>query len=191
MIAGILLAAGKGRRFGGAGKLMTPLGDGTPLAQAAASSLQEGGLDRCLAVLRPEDRELVRILEGAGIEVVTCSASSRGMGASLAAGVAASRHADGWLIALADMPWVAPETVAAVTSTLRDGALLAVPCHQGLGGHPVGFGAALGAELRALDGDVGARPIVSAHRTELTRVPVVDPGIHQDVDEPGDVPSRP
>ncbi|MEF8792219.1 nucleotidyltransferase family protein [Thiohalorhabdus sp.] len=190
MIGGILLAAGQGRRFGGANKLLTPLADGTPVARAAAETLLEGGLDRCLATVRPGEGQVIRSLREAGLEVLPCSASERGMGASLAAGVAALPRADGWLVALGDMPWVAPATVAGVAQALRDGALLAAPCHAGRGGHPVGFAAALGPELHALDRDMGARSVVSVHRERMTWVSVTDPGIHRDVDEPGDIPAR-
>jgi len=189
VIAGVLLAAGAGRRFGPAPKLLSPLPDGTPIAEAAARSLTAAGLDRCLAVVRPGDVALARRLTGAGMEVLACSASARGMGASLAAGVAEAAAADGWVIALGDMPWIAPATVAAVANQVRAGALLAAPAHEGRGGHPVGFGAALGGALRALDGEAGARAVVAAHRDRLVRVPVTDPGVLRDVDEPGDLPT--
>lgn len=186
MIAGVLLAAGEGTRFGGA-KLGHPLPDGTPLGVASARNLAGAGLDRCLAVVAPGDVALARQLKAAGLEVLVCSASARGMGASLAAGVRETAGADGWVVALADMPWIAPATIGAVAEALRQGAALAAPFQGERGGHPVGFGAELGAELRALDGDVGARGIVQAHRERLTPIPVADPGVVQDVDAPEDL----
>jgi molybdenum cofactor cytidylyltransferase len=188
VIAGILLAAGEGRRFGAPAKLLSPLPDGAPIAGAAARSLAGGGLDRCLAVVRPGEAALARLLNAAGMEVLACSASARGMGASLAAGVTAAADADGWLIALGDMPWIAPATVAAVAHEIRGGALLAAPAHDGRPGHPVAFGAALGPALRALDGETGARSVVAANRDRLVPVPVTDPGVLRDVDEPADLP---
>ncbi len=110
------------------------------------------------------------------------------MGASLAAGVAAARQADGWVVALGDMPWIGAGTVASVADTVRDGALLAAPCYGGRGGHPVGFGARLGRELLGLDGDAGGRMVVAANRSHLVRVAVSDPGVLRDVDTPGDLP---
>lgn len=186
MIAGILLAAGSGRRFGQA-KLLTPLPDGTPIGQAAGRALAAGGLDRCLAVVRPGDDELASLLDGVGLEVIAPAASVRGMGASLAAGVAAAAEADGWVVALGDMPWISAATVAAVAEPLRGGGCLAIPGRNGRGGHPVGFGAALEDELRRLDGDEGGRSVVAAYRHRLTTVVVDDPGIHRDVDAPGDL----
>ena len=190
MITGVLLAAGAGTRFGPHSKLLHPLADGTPVAAAAATSLL-GGVDRAVAVVRPgrgevEPGQLAERLAAAGLEVVTAPTAERGMGASLAAGVAAAEGATGWVVALADMPWIAPATVAAVAGALRDGAPLAAPFHAGRGGHPVGFAAELGPALRGLDGDIGARPVVAAHRERLVAVPVEDPGIHRDLDRPED-----
>jgi molybdenum cofactor cytidylyltransferase len=185
VITGVLLAAGAGTRFGPHSKLLHPLADGTPVAVAAATSLV-AGVDRGVAVVRPGQAELARRLSASGLEVVVVPAAERGMGASLAAGVAASEGATGWVIALADMPWIAPATVAGVAGALRDGAPLAAPCHAGRGGHPVGFAAELGPALRGLDGDTGARPVVAAHREQLVTIPVEDPGIHRDLDRPED-----
>ncbi|MGM0412970.1 MAG: nucleotidyltransferase family protein [Pseudomonadota bacterium] len=187
-VVGILLAGGTGSRFGPGLKLLQPLADGRPVARAAADALV-GGVDGAMAVVRPGQAELAGLLTEAGLEVVTTPAAERGMGASLAAGVAAAGAAKGWVIALADMPWIAPETVAAVAAAMRAGAGVAVPEHAGRGGHPVGFGAALGTELRALDGDRGARSVVTAHPHSRVPVAVDDPGIHRDVDRPADLPA--
>ncbi|MFB6259664.1 MAG: NTP transferase domain-containing protein, partial [Thiohalorhabdaceae bacterium] len=93
------------------------------MVRAAARSLLAGGLDRCLTVVRPEDDDVARSLEALGLEVWHCAASYRGMGASLASGVAAAENAQGWVIALGDMPWIDPGTTAAVADALRDGPL--------------------------------------------------------------------
>jgi molybdenum cofactor cytidylyltransferase len=109
------------------------------------------------------------------------------MGASLAAGIAATDGADGYVVALADMPWVAPATIRAVVEALRGGASIAAPRCRGKRGHPVGFGAAHRDELAALAGDVGARAIVDAHGDALRLVDVDDAGTLADVDVPGDL----
>ncbi len=191
MIAGILLAAGDGRRFGAGAKPLAPLPDGTPVAAAAAVNLLAGGIDRCLAVTRPGDTELAHLLRETGVQVVTAPERRRSLGTSIAAGVAAAGHAEGWLIALADMPWIAPATTAAVADALQGGALLARPHYRGREGHPVGFTAALGAELRTLDGEPGGRRVIAAHRDQLAAIPVDDPGVLRDVDRSGDLGAAP
>src|ERR671919_1115066 len=101
-LIGILLAAGAGTRFGG-GKLLHPLSDGVAIAAHAARNLRAADLE-VVAVVRPGDFPLADMLEQEGCHVTACAESVRGMGYSLAHGVAAAREASGWIIALADMP---------------------------------------------------------------------------------------
>ncbi|HJX18151.1 MAG TPA: nucleotidyltransferase family protein [Acidiferrobacterales bacterium] len=184
-IAGILLAAGCGSRFG-ANKLLAPLADGTPLAIAAARRLRSA-LGEVVAVVRPADPELSALLAAEGLRVVVCENAHAGMGASLAAGVAASREAHGWLIALADMPFIQDSTLQCAAQALKTGALLVAPFHAGRRGHPVGFHSGFRDELLALSGDAGARAILVRHATSLTRFDVDDAGVVQDVDTPADL----
>lgn len=184
-IAGILLAAGRGTRFGG-NKLLAPLADGTPLVLAAARALL-GAVSSVLVVVRPDDRKLAALLTAEGVRIVECPQADQGMGHSLAAGVAASSVADAWLIALGDMPYIKVATHACVRDALATGALLAAPFYRGRRGHPVGFGAGLRTELQALHGDAGARELLARHSARLLRLDVDDPGILTDVDTPADL----
>jgi molybdenum cofactor cytidylyltransferase len=111
------------------------------------------------------------------------------MAATIACGVGATAGARGWLIALADMPWIRPTTIAAVAGAIRAGAPLAAPFYQGRRGHPVGFGAAFGKELCALHGDEGARSLIQCHAGELGRLDCDDAGVLADIDVPADLHS--
>jgi molybdenum cofactor cytidylyltransferase len=188
-IVGVLLAAGRGERFGG-GKLVAPLragpNAGAAVGVAACRSLR-AAVDEVVAVVRPGDRSVAASLSREGARVVVAPRADDGMGASLAAGIAAAGGADGFIVALADMPWVAPATIRLVVEALRGGASIAAPRYQGKRGHPVGFGAAHRAELVALTGDHGARAIVDAHTEVLQLVDVDDVGTLADVDVPADL----
>ena len=184
-IVGLLLAAGQGRRFGG-DKLLQPLADGTPVAVAAARALKAACADS-IAVLRPEQDALAALLEAEGLRVVRCAAARSGMGYSLAAGVAASRDARGWLVALADMPCISVATLQAVAELIGGGAALAAPRYAGRRGHPVGFAARWRGALLALEGDEGARAILEQSRFLLHVLETDDPGVLQDVDSPADL----
>lgn len=188
-IVGVLLAAGLGRRFG-SDKRLQPLADGTPLALAAARSLR-AGCDEVLAVLRPGDAALAVLLTAADCRVIYCAEAEQGMGHSLAAGVQASPAAAGWLIALADMPAIAPASHAAVAEALRRGASIAVPTFAGRRGHPVGFSERWRAELDGLHGDQGARQLLLGAPAEIEFVQLDDPGILADIDTPGDLAAMP
>ncbi|EEA00708.1 conserved hypothetical protein, partial [Burkholderia sp. H160] len=121
----------------------------------------------------------------AGCDVVFAASAERGMGASLAAGIAASDGAEGWLVALADMPCIALPTIEAVARALDNGAPLVAPFYEGQRGHPVGFGIEHRDALLALDGDTGAKALLMSQA--LTRIDVDDPGILRDVDTPDDL----
>ncbi|MDV3238077.1 MAG: nucleotidyltransferase family protein [Gammaproteobacteria bacterium] len=184
-IVGILLAAGRGSRFG-SDKLLHPLPDGQPLAVAAAARLLPA-CDRVVAVLRPGSERLAGRLAAAGCETVFCPEADAGMGHSLAAGVRAAPEAAGWVVALADMPFIASSSHDAVVAALRAGAGLAACAFQGRRGHPVGFGRHWRERLAALTGDRGGKPILDAHPQELVLCPVDDPGVLRDVDRPQDL----
>ncbi|MGH8661480.1 MAG: nucleotidyltransferase family protein [Burkholderiales bacterium] len=185
IIVAILLAAGAGKRFGGE-KLLHPLEDGVAIAAHAARNLL-AATPEVIAVVRWGDFPLYDMLEQEGCQVTMFQGAERGMGASLAHGVAQARGADGWVVALADMPRITPGTIKAVIDALQQGALTAAPAHKGERGHPVGFGSALREELLALDGDQGARAVVERHRDAVRLIECDDPGILFDVDRKSDI----
>ena len=187
-IVGILLAAGRGTRFGG-DKLLATLPPapgvqrGTSVGAMAARRLA-AALPDAIAVVRPGDDRVADALRVAGMRIVECADADDGMGASLACGVAATSDADAWIVALADMPWIAPTTIRAVADALSAGATIVAPVYGGERGHPVGFARSHFSALSALTGDAGARSIVTAHSDELTLLDVDDAGIVRDVDTP-------
>ena len=182
----ILLAAGAGTRFGGA-KLLHPLDDGVPIAAHAARNLIAAEIAHVVAVLRAGDFPLADILEQEGCYITFCPDAARGMGHTLAHGVGTARDAPGWIVALADMPRIRPETIAAVSRALEGGATIAAPTYRGERGHPVGFSSVLRHELLALSGDSGARSVLERHANEIVRVDVDDAGIIVDIDRRADL----
>ena len=187
-VCGILLAAGASTRFG-ADKLLHALPDGTPIALAAARSLFEA-LPESVAVVRSPNSGLAQALRAEGLRIAVCRDASEGMGRSLAAGVRATPDASGWVVALADMPFVRPATIRAVASHIDGAAAVAAPAYRGERGHPVGFAGSFGAELQALRGDAGARAILKAHPEWVTLVEVDDRGILLDIDTQSDLPTQ-
>lgn len=179
-IAAILLAAGRSTRFEG-NKLLHPLSDGRPLGLTAARNLQMA-CSRCIAVLNPDQQALAEHLLGAGFQVHFSPATAQGMGHSLALTVAVSADADGWLVALADMPFIAPATITSVADAIQAGASLAAPYLGSRRGHPVGFGKEWFGQLAALKGDRGAWEILSNHDNAIKRIDSRDKGILIDID---------
>jgi molybdenum cofactor cytidylyltransferase len=184
-IAGVLLAAGSGTRFGG-DKLVHPLSDGVAIAAHAARNLLAARLE-VVAVVRPGDFPLADLLEQEGCYVTVCADAARGMGHTLAHGIASARDAQGWVVALADMPCIRPATITTIADAIVAGAAIAAPAYRGERGHPVGFGSSLRGELLALSGDSGAKAVLARHADAVRLIECEDPGVVQDIDRPGDL----
>jgi molybdenum cofactor cytidylyltransferase len=184
-IVGLLLAAGAATRFG-SDKLRHSLPHGVAIAVQAARHLK-AEVHRVVAVVRPASAELAAALAGDGCEVIVCENASDGMGASLACAARAVGEVDGYIVALADMPFVRPSTIAAVRDALAGGAPLVAPYFRARRGHPVGIAGKFAADLIALTGDEGAKKLLAANERALVKIPVGDPGVIRDIDRPEDL----
>jgi molybdenum cofactor cytidylyltransferase len=118
------------------------------------------------------------------VEIVINESADDGMAGSIASGVAVTREASAWLVALADMPFIQPATVVELLSQPIDDSSIIIPTYQGQRGHPVLFGRAYFAELIQLTGDAGARNVVERYASHVRLLPVADAGVLRDVDTP-------
>lgn len=186
--AGILLAAGRGSRFdptGARSKLMQPLRDSESIAAASARNLLTV-LPSVLAVVRPDGSAISQQLRALGCRVTVCETADEGMAASLVHALSEARDARGWIIALADMPYVQPNTIRVLVEAVERGAHIAVPTYEGRRGNPVAFDRTHLDHLLALRGDAGARHLLRTF--PVIEVATDDPGIAQDIDTPDDLP---
>ena len=184
-LVGLLLAAGSAKRFG-SNKLLHLLPHGVPIAVQAARHLKPE-TSALIAIIRPGQDTLFKALQEEGCDVVICENADEGMGASLACGARAAGLAKGYLVALADMPFIRRSSIAAVRGALQDGAALAAPYWRGRRGHPVGISHAFYEELVQLKGDEGAKSILAANEARLVKIPLGDPGVLRDIDRPEDL----
>lgn len=186
---GVLLAAGFSRRFGQTNKLLHVLPEGLSIGLTSAKNLINA-LPVSVAVVQPDSYELAEQLESAGLKVVTCKIE-QGMAYSVATAI---RHAgmfaesgDGFVIALADMPFIRSATIEMVANRLSQGYRIVLPTYLGTRGHPVGFAEKLRGELEQLQGDEGARSIIKRHRDTVHAFECEDPGILADIDTRADL----
>ncbi len=189
MIAGVLLAAGRGWRFGGA-KQCAKLPDGQTLLQASARNMR-AALDHVVIVVSDESAvfEHARIVApGIGCSLVVNKRAREGMATSIACGVKASPDAEGWIIGLGDMPLVKASTIAGVAALLVEGQAIVVPMYRQQRGHPVGFGKKFADELQLLDGETGGRDLIARHHPDVTFFTCDDPGVIFDIDVLADLP---
>ena len=192
MIGAIILAAGSSRRFGG-DKRKAELADGNTVLTRTinvAASL----LDSVLVVLRFGDRsyegELQQQINLPNISYFLAPDSAKGMAHSLANAIHHQSDLDAAMIFLADMPFVQKVTIKSLLTgyeTNKYAQPIVLPTLSGTPGHPVIFDKAYFNEIRELEGDRGARPVVDAHQDKLVRIEVEDDGVIRDIDTPGDL----
>jgi nicotine blue oxidoreductase len=194
-VAGLLLAAGAGRRMGGP-KALVEL-DGEPLVARGLRALRDAGLDPRVVVLGADaDRARpAAVAADPAVTVVVADDWADGMGASLRAGLAAlgagrpgatEPTVDAVLVLLVDTPGIGPAALARVAAAAtRDG--LVRGGYDGRPGHPVVLGAEhLAGVAAAAHDDVGARGYL-AGRDDVRPVEVGDVATRDDVDTPADL----
>jgi molybdenum cofactor cytidylyltransferase len=163
LTAGVVLAAGAGRRFGSV-KQLAQLG-GVPLLQHAVDAmLAVPAIDPVVVVLGAEQERVRAAVDLDGSRVAVCEDWEEGMSASLRCGVEAAGEADWILVALGDQPLITPQAIAMVMDRAQSagpGTVAVRAMYDGVPGHPVALGRALLGEVRTLRGDRGARDLLT------------------------------
>lgn len=185
---GIVLAAGSSSRFGSDKRQYRLPSGHTILEQAIDHALQ--ALPAVVVALGPADADLQQQLLERGEPRLHCmkaASAPLGMGSTLAAAVAENPSDAGWVVLLGDMPFIRPETIAAVAAGLQQ-APIVQPVYCGRPGHPVGFSGRFSSALQSLQGDQGARSVIDENPGAVLLLSVADPGIHQDIDTVENLP---
>jgi nicotine blue oxidoreductase len=188
-LAGLLLAAGGGRRLGGRPKALLDY-DGRPLVEHAVRALREGGCEPVQVVLGAAAADVAERARLEGYRVAVNPDWPEGMGSSLRAGLEAlaGTGAQAVVVALVDQPGIGAAAVARVAAAYRGPGSLAAASYDGKRGHPVLFGRdrwkGIGASAV---GDQGARSYLRLHEAELTLVECGDIAVPADIDTPEDL----
>lgn len=184
----LLLAAGSSQRFGG-DKRRARLGDATVLQTSLALALQTGLPVTLVLAAGDNASELVgEACHHPRLHIGYADDAALGMGHSLAFGIGQLEDARGAMVMLADMPWLATNTLGKLVAAF-DGGNIVEPVYQGRTGHPVIFPHTCFAQLAQLRGDRGGRAIINNNPKLVTRVDVNDPSVHRDIDKPTDMAS--
>ena len=187
-LVGVFLAAGHGSRYRNSG-------GGDKLAERVPKGLFRGGLpvivaslapimavcETVVAVTRVGKIGLSQVLASQGCIVIECE--SAGMGESLALAINQKPKAEGWLIALADMPFIQEASIRKLAAAMKPH-LICAPSFRGKRGHPVAFGKDFGDALSATTGDEGAKHLLQSNPPLLVQVD--DPGVLTDIDSTED-----
>ncbi|HVV12860.1 nucleotidyltransferase family protein [Amycolatopsis sp.] len=181
--AGLLLAAGAGRRFGRP-KALVEL-EGKPLLLRALRVLTDAGCAPIRVVLGAQAEDARALLPDPSIAVYAEDWAT-GMGASLRAGLRALPEADAVLVHLVDLPGVTPEVLRRMLEHSSPD-VVARASYDGEPGHPVLFGRRWWSAIaESAQGDRGARDWLKT-RTDLNLVDCSDLGSGTDVDTPADL----
>ncbi|HZU59765.1 MAG TPA: nucleotidyltransferase family protein [Solirubrobacteraceae bacterium] len=157
MIAGLVLAAGAGTRFGSKSKLLAEL-DGRPLLEhAVEAACAVAELERVVVVVGAQAPEIRRRVRFGRAEVVVCPDWERGQSFSLRCGVRALPEVAKVIVTLGDAPRIGP----AVIARFLDQPPGSRAVYRGRPGHPVVLGEAELAALDTVHGDVGAKELLT------------------------------
>ena len=183
-VAAVILAAGESRRMGQP-KLLLPWRDGCVL-DAVLAAVSAAPFDDAVLVSGAYRERVEEVAAYHGIRCVFNPDYASGQSTSLIAGLNALPDDTAAAFILADQPGLNDALLRRLIEAYRQsGAPILRPrTLQGRAGHPVLFAPALFAELRALSGDVGGRPVLQAHKNEIQYLLADDDGIWQDLDTP-------
>ena len=188
-VAGLVLAAGAGRRFGSPKALLTRA-DGRRYVDHAVASLRDAGCDPVVVVVGAAGESVRDLLAAAPVRIVDCPTWSQGMGESLRAGLAAldGLACETVVVTLVDLPDVGSDVVARLVAAASDSGPIALvrAAYKGRPGHPVVLGRDHWSGIREMaEGDRGARDYLATHPHRT--VECGDLATGRDVDTPQDL----
>ncbi|MGO9133581.1 MAG: NTP transferase domain-containing protein [Methylovirgula sp.] len=187
-IAAIILAAGKGARFGSdpnAPKILAPLA-GKPLIRHVAEAARASLAQPLIVVLGPASEKAQSALAGLDANCLVNNDPEAGLSRSLALGLSAvPERCAGAIILLADMPRIRADIIDRLVAAFRDAKespRAVIPVRAGRHGNPVLLGRAIFPAVMQLTGDRGARALLRGETRGIIECPINDVAIEIDVD---------
>jgi len=187
MIYGIILAAGEGKRMGKV-KLTLPLGD-KQLIEWVLQAVKLTPLDKYFLVVRPEDKDIIKVGKAWGAEIVLNPDFRKGMSTSIKKALLKinTQEVEGFFLILGDQPLITAKIINKLIKSFSPGkGEIIVPYFKDKRGNPVLFDICWKDELMAVTGDVGGRVLIKAHPEKIKRVNISDRAILFDIDQEKD-----
>ncbi len=185
-VAGIVLAAGRSTRMGAANKLIADIG-GAPMVRRVAEAVLASRARPVVVVTGHQAAEVSAALAGLDVTIVANSDYATGLASSLKAGLrAVPPDGAGALVVLGDMPRIAPVHLDKLIEEFEaaNGTAIIVPVHQGRQGNPVLWPAEHFPALLQLEGDAGAKRLLSALTHDVRVIDLATDAIFIDIDTP-------
>jgi len=187
MIYGVILAAGEGKRMGKV-KLTLPLGN-KKLIEWVLEAARLTPLDKYFLVVRPEDKDIIKIGKAWGAEIVLNPDFRKGMSTSIKKALLKinTQKAEGFFLILGDQPLITSKIINKLIKSFSPGkGEIVVPYFKDKRGNPVLFDIYWKDELMAVTGDVGGRVLIKAHPEKVKIVNISDKAILFDIDQEKD-----
>jgi molybdenum cofactor cytidylyltransferase len=186
-IAAVVMAAGRSSRMAPANKLLTDV-EGRLMVQRAVDAALASQARPILVVTGHDGGRVREALAGRPVEFADNPDFAAGLSTSVRAGLAwlAGKDVDGAVFLLGDMPLVMAAHIDRLIAAFSpvEGRAICVPTHKGKRGNPVLWGAKFFPEMRALEGDKGARSLFGTHSDQVCEVEMADEGVLVDIDTP-------
>ena len=185
-IVAILLAAGQSSRMGTSNKLLSTL-EGKPLVRHAAEAALASSAGRLIVVTGHEAGKVTAALSGLDATFVHNPHYATGMSTSVRAGFSAlPRKTDAALVCLGDMPTITAQMLDTLIAAYApvEGRAIVVPVHGGKRGNPIIWDHRFFEEMQELEGDKGARGLLTEFANLVVEVDMPDDAIHLDIDTP-------
>lgn len=183
-VAGLVLAAGRSTRMGQDNKLLAEI-DGLPMVVHAIEAMLASRADPVIVVTGHEAKAVRLAIGDRNVSFVHNPDYASGLSTSLGAGLdALPETAAGTLVGLGDMPRIRSSDIDRLIAAFNpsEGRAICVPTVAGKRGNPVLFAREFLSEMRAVEGDVGARHLIGAHHDRVCEVEMDDDATLIDVD---------
>ena len=181
----IVCASGKSTRFTN-DKLLHPLVNNKSILQTTLENIVQHTHLQCSVVIPPGQDDLLRVVNLTGANPLVMQPASNGLGETIAFAVKHFSHAVGWMICLADMPFISPAIYREIGEQFPLNKIIA-PSYQNRQGHPVYFPKRFYPELIQLTGDKGGSAIVKRNQSDIRLLPVDESSVIEDIDSVSDL----
>ena len=187
MISALILAAGQSKRMGQENKLFLPLG-GEALLVKLVKSVCDSDVSQVLVIVGHEAEQVRVELNNLPVSFVYNPNFSEGMTTSIKSGIKkVSQDCDGFLICLADMPFVSTTEIdklifAYAHNRKKGGKIIVVPVFRGQRGNPVLFSRDFQNDILKHEKNSGCKGIINNHSESVMEIEMDNDNILLDVD---------